>query len=67
VLSTCNHEAVTEHADGDPLERWKTYGSIHNPHIQVWQFLIEVQGGSADATVAKDPQECTSSGCCIRT
>ncbi|RAR12448.1 dna polymerase subunit cdc27 protein [Stemphylium lycopersici] len=35
VLSLCNHEVVTEYADEDPLERWKTYGSIRNQYIKV--------------------------------
>ncbi|KAI4961350.1 hypothetical protein J4E86_000378 [Alternaria arbusti] len=34
VLSLCNHEVVTEYADEDPLERWRTYGSIQNEHIK---------------------------------
>ncbi|EOA87597.1 uncharacterized protein SETTUDRAFT_150612 [Exserohilum turcica Et28A] len=34
VLSLCNHEAVTQYADEDPLQRWKTYGSIRNQHIK---------------------------------
>ncbi|KAF2855579.1 hypothetical protein T440DRAFT_158272 [Plenodomus tracheiphilus IPT5] len=34
VLSACNHEITTEHLDEDPMQRWRTYGSIHNPYIQ---------------------------------
>ncbi|USP78885.1 hypothetical protein yc1106_06159 [Curvularia clavata] len=34
VLSLCNHEILTEHADENPLERWKTYGVIQNQHIK---------------------------------
>ncbi|KAF1944353.1 hypothetical protein EJ02DRAFT_341034 [Clathrospora elynae] len=35
VLSACNREIADEHAKKeDPLERWKTYGSIRNPHIK---------------------------------
>lgn len=38
ILSTCNHEITTEHPDEDPMQRWRLYGSIHNPYIQV--FLL---------------------------
>jgi DNA polymerase delta subunit 3 len=34
LLSICNQEVAKEHADENPLERWRLYGSIHNPHIQ---------------------------------
>ncbi|KAF2829352.1 hypothetical protein CC86DRAFT_444450 [Ophiobolus disseminans] len=34
ILATCNYEVATGYADEDPMERWKTYGSIHNPHIK---------------------------------
>ncbi|KAF2129524.1 hypothetical protein P153DRAFT_366912 [Dothidotthia symphoricarpi CBS 119687] len=34
VLSACNHEIATEYLDEDPLARWKTYGTIHNPHVK---------------------------------
>ncbi|KAF1846787.1 uncharacterized protein K460DRAFT_367533 [Cucurbitaria berberidis CBS 394.84] len=32
VLSSCNHEMAIDHAD--PMEQWRTYGSIHNPYIK---------------------------------
>jgi hypothetical protein len=57
VLSTCNHEAITEHADVDPLEWWKIYGSIQNSHIQVCYPHAGPLRIYADATVAKDPQK----------
>lgn len=34
VLLACNHEIDTELADEDPLERWRVYGSIHNPYVK---------------------------------
>ncbi|XP_014557320.1 hypothetical protein COCVIDRAFT_97510 [Bipolaris victoriae FI3] len=34
VLSMCNHEVTTKYADVNPLERWKTYGSIRNEYIK---------------------------------
>ncbi|KAF2121517.1 DNA polymerase subunit Cdc27 [Lophiotrema nucula] len=34
VLSVCNQEIATKYSSGDPLERWKHYGSIHNPYIK---------------------------------
>ncbi|EMD86266.1 hypothetical protein COCC4DRAFT_39394 [Bipolaris maydis ATCC 48331] len=34
VLSLCNHEGVKQYADENPLERWKTYGSIRNQYIK---------------------------------
>ncbi|KAF2800114.1 hypothetical protein K505DRAFT_264560 [Melanomma pulvis-pyrius CBS 109.77] len=34
ILSVCNHEIATEHANEDPLEQWRTLGSIHNPYIK---------------------------------
>ncbi|EUC42308.1 hypothetical protein COCMIDRAFT_103875 [Bipolaris oryzae ATCC 44560] len=34
VLSLCNHEVTTKYADVNPLERWKTYGSIRNEYIK---------------------------------
>lgn len=33
LLSVCNQELATE-TSGDPLERWRLYGSIHNPYIK---------------------------------
>jgi len=35
ALATCNYEVATEYVAEDPLERWKTYGSIQNSHIKV--------------------------------
>ncbi|KAF2019913.1 hypothetical protein BU24DRAFT_419514 [Aaosphaeria arxii CBS 175.79] len=34
LLSACNHEIATSYSTDDPLERWKKYGSIHNPFIK---------------------------------
>ncbi|KAF2265785.1 hypothetical protein CC78DRAFT_578958 [Lojkania enalia] len=34
ILSTCNQQITAEYADEDPLERWRYYGSIHNPYIK---------------------------------
>ncbi|KAH6614107.1 DNA polymerase subunit Cdc27 [Boeremia exigua] len=34
ILASCNREVIAKHADKDPLERWRAYGSIHNPHIK---------------------------------
>lgn len=34
VLSACNHEITSEYPDEDPMQRWRTYGSIHNPYVQ---------------------------------
>ncbi|KAF2708781.1 hypothetical protein K504DRAFT_288921 [Pleomassaria siparia CBS 279.74] len=34
ILSVCNHEVATEYPSKEPLEQWRTYGSIHNPYIK---------------------------------
>ncbi|KAJ4368105.1 hypothetical protein N0V83_006460 [Neocucurbitaria cava] len=34
VLSTCNHEIAKACAQEDSMERWRMYGSIHNPYIK---------------------------------
>ncbi|KAF1994816.1 hypothetical protein P154DRAFT_501321 [Amniculicola lignicola CBS 123094] len=34
VLSVCNQEVATDYLGEDPLERWRLYGSIHNPSIK---------------------------------
>ncbi|KAL5390526.1 hypothetical protein DPSP01_001602 [Paraphaeosphaeria sporulosa] len=34
LLAVCNQEIARSHASGDPLERWRDYGSIQNPYIK---------------------------------
>jgi DNA polymerase delta subunit 3 len=34
VLSACNQQASQAQANDDPMERWRLYGSIHNPHVK---------------------------------
>jgi DNA polymerase delta subunit 3 len=34
MLSVCNQEIVKSYSEDDPLERWRIYGCIHNPHIK---------------------------------
>ncbi|KAJ4990347.1 DNA polymerase subunit cdc27 [Stagonosporopsis vannaccii] len=34
ILASCNRELIPKHADSDPLERWRVYGSIHNLYIK---------------------------------
>ncbi|PSN62087.1 hypothetical protein BS50DRAFT_603630 [Corynespora cassiicola Philippines] len=34
LLTTCNLEIAKTCAKEDPLERWRVYGSIHNPYIK---------------------------------
>ncbi|CAO2654698.1 Nn.00g114310.m01.CDS01 [Neocucurbitaria sp. VM-36] len=34
VLSACNHEIAKGCAHEDSMERWRVYGSIHNPYIK---------------------------------
>jgi DNA polymerase delta subunit 3 len=35
LLAVCNQEVLSKYASGDPLERWRVYGSIQNPYIKV--------------------------------
>ncbi|KAF2739052.1 hypothetical protein EJ04DRAFT_9181 [Polyplosphaeria fusca] len=34
VLSVCNQEIATHQAGEDPMDRWRTYGGINNPHVK---------------------------------
>ncbi|ORY09654.1 DNA polymerase subunit Cdc27 [Clohesyomyces aquaticus] len=34
LLSICNQDILKDCAGEEPLDRWKTYGSIHNPYIK---------------------------------
>ncbi|KAF2143621.1 uncharacterized protein K452DRAFT_317095 [Aplosporella prunicola CBS 121167] len=34
ALSDCNREIVSNYSTEDPLEAWKTYGTIQNPHVK---------------------------------
>ncbi|KAF2658783.1 hypothetical protein K491DRAFT_766477 [Lophiostoma macrostomum CBS 122681] len=34
LLSVCNQDTAKEQAADDPLERWRLYGSIHNPYVK---------------------------------
>ncbi|OCL03189.1 hypothetical protein AOQ84DRAFT_368588 [Glonium stellatum] len=34
LLSVCNQEIARKYAHEDPLENWKTYGTIHNPNVK---------------------------------
>ena len=34
VLTECNRKVGTEYASEDPLEVWKQYGTIQNPHVK---------------------------------
>ncbi|KAJ4301437.1 hypothetical protein N0V90_003529 [Kalmusia sp. IMI 367209] len=34
LLAVCNQEVASDYANDDPLERWRVYGSIHNPYVK---------------------------------
>jgi DNA polymerase delta subunit 3 len=55
ILSVCNHEIATEHASEDPLEQWRTYGSIHNPYVKKRVAKFAPAPPSAAAKVPPKP------------
>ncbi|OCK83591.1 hypothetical protein K432DRAFT_379368 [Lepidopterella palustris CBS 459.81] len=34
LISLCNQEIVKKFAHQDPMDNWKAYGTIHNPHVK---------------------------------
>ena len=61
VLASCNHEAVTEHKDVDPLKRWQTYGSIQNRFIKVRPLpKVALSCDQANSPVEKNCKESAS-------
>ncbi|KAL1629301.1 hypothetical protein SLS56_005405 [Neofusicoccum ribis] len=52
VLSDCSREAIEKCCNEDPLEAWKTYGSIYNPHTRRRTPGIKPQAAVPVATTA---------------
>lgn len=52
VLSDCSREVNEKYSNEDPLEAWKVYGSIHNPHVRRRTPGIKPQAAAPVAVTA---------------
>ncbi|KAH7063444.1 DNA polymerase subunit Cdc27 [Macrophomina phaseolina] len=52
ILAECGRQIVERHSDENPLEAWKTYGSIHYPHAKRRTPGVKPQASASVATSA---------------
>ncbi|KAF2473939.1 uncharacterized protein BDR25DRAFT_332677 [Lindgomyces ingoldianus] len=52
LLSICNQDMTKDCAGENPLDRWKTYGSIHNPYRRIAKFAPAPVPAASKPTVS---------------